>query len=242
MLKNKIRYWCQQLIGLDRYLFLFARLTIFRIRYLGYEKEFRYFMRLLPPSGILLDIGANIGAMTAVLAQRFPRSEVIAVEPVPLNAAILRKVKTFFGLTNIELCETALGDTEGEITMLTPLVDAAVMHGLSHVWQKPEKTTPAGAFTVPITSLDQLHLLQTTGQITAIKIDVENFEYYVLKGGKQLLQKHHPIVFAELWNDARKAQCITLMEELGYTVKIYHKGVLTGYKGEDVLNYFFLPV
>ena len=195
MLKNKIRYWCQQLIGLDRYLFLFARLTIFRIRYLGYEKEFRYFMRLLPPSGILLDIGANIGAMTAVLAQRFPRSEVIAVEPVPLNAAILRKVKTFFGLTNIELCETALGDTEGEITMLTPLVDAAVMHGLSHVWQKPEKTTPAGAFTVPITSLDQLHLLQTTGQITAIKIDVENFEYYVLKGGKQLLQKHHPIVF-----------------------------------------------
>lgn len=241
MLKNKIRYWCQQLIGLDRYLFLFARLTIFRIRYLGYEKEFRYFMRLLPPKGILLDIGANIGAMTAVLAQRFPRSEVIAVEPVPLNAAILRKVKTFFGLTNIELCEMAVGDTEGEITMLTPLVDAAVMHGLSHVWQMPERAAPAAAFAVPITSLDQL-LLQKAGQITAIKIDVENFEYYVLKGGRQLLQKHHPLVFAELWNDAKKTQCITLMEELGYTVKIYHRGSLTEYRGEDALNYFFLPV
>lgn len=240
MLKNKIRYWCQQLIGLDRYLFLFARLTIFRIRYLGYEKEFRYFMRLLPPTGILLDIGANIGAMTAVLAQRFPRAEVIAVEPVPLNAAILRKVKVFFGLTNIELCETALGETEGEITMLTPLVDAAVMHGLSHVWQKPASVAPAAAFTVPITSLDQL-LLQRAGQITAIKIDVENFEYYVLRGGRQLLQKHHPIVFAELWNNEKKAQCIKLMEELGYTVKIYRKGVLTDYKEEDVLNYFFLP-
>lgn len=241
MLKNKIRHWCQQLIGLDRYLFLFARLTIFRIRYLGHEKEFRYFMRLLPPTGIILDIGANIGVMTVVLARQFPQSEVIAFEPVPRNADILRKVKTFFGLTNIQICQTALGETRGEITMLTPLVDAAVMHGLSHVWQIPERTAPGDAFTVPITTLDQVPLLQVADKITAIKIDVENFEYYVLKGGRQLLQKHRPLVFAELWNDDKKAHCIQLMEELGYTVKIYRKSVLTNYKEEDVLNYFFLP-
>jgi len=240
MLKNKIRHWCQQLIGIDRYLFLFARLTIFRIRYLGYEKEFRYFMRLLPSTGIVLDIGANIGVMSTVLALKFPRSEVIAFEPVPLTADVLRKVTAHFGLTHVQLFQTALGETEGEITMMIPLADKAVMHGLSHVWQKPERTVPADAFKVPITTLDQLPLLQKAGKITAIKIDVENFEYYVLKGGRQLLQKHHPLVFAELWNDARKAQCITLMEELGYTVKIYHKGVLTDYRGEDVLNYFFL--
>ncbi|TAJ49632.1 MAG: FkbM family methyltransferase [Chitinophagaceae bacterium] len=240
MLKNKIRYWCQQLIGLDRYLFLFARLTIFRIRYLGYEKEFRCFMRLLPPRGIVLDIGANIGVMSAVLALKFPRSEVVAFEPVPLTADVLRKVTAHFGLTNVQIFQTALGETEGEITMLTPLEDKAVMHGLSHVWQKPERTAPADVFTVPITTLDQLPLLQKGGKITAIKIDVENFEYYVLKGGRQLLQKHHPMVFAELWNDARKTQCITLMEELGYTVKICHKGALADYRGEDVLNYFFL--
>lgn len=218
MLKNKIRYWCQQLIGLDRYLFLFARLTIFRIRYLGYEKEFRYFMRLLPPTGVILDIGANIGVMTAVLALKFPQSEVIAVEPVPLNADILRKGKVFFGLTNVQILQTALGETEGEITMLTPWVDAAVMHGLSHVWQTPERTVPTDAFTVPITTLDQLQLLQMDGKISAIKIDVENFEYYVLKGGRQLLQKHRPLVFAELWNDAKKAPCITLMGELGLSL------------------------
>lgn len=241
MLKNKIRHWCQQLIGLNRYLFLFARLTIFRIRYLGHEKEFRYFMRLLPPTGIMLDIGANIGVMTAVLARKFPQCKVIAFEPVPHNADILRKVKAFFRLTNIQICQTALGETGGEITMLTPLVHAAVMHGLSHVWQGSERTTPADAFTVPVTTLDQLQLLQTAGKISAIKIDVENYEYYVLKGGRQLLQKHCPLVFAELWNDGKKANCITLMQELGYTVKIYDKGALIDYSGEDVLNYFFLP-
>lgn len=241
MLKNKIRYWCQQLIGLDRYLFLFALLTIFRIRYLGHEKEFRYFMRLVPPTGTLLDIGANIGVMTAVLARKFPQCEVIAFEPVPLTADILRKMKVFFGLTNIQICQTALGQTGGEITMLTPLVKGAVMHGLSHVWQTPERTAPVNAFTVPITTLDQIPLLQATGKITAIKIDVENFEYYVLEGGRRLLQKHRPLVFAELWNDEKKAKCIKLMEELGYTVKTYQKGVLTDYRGEDALNYFFLP-
>lgn len=241
MLKNKIRHWCQQLIGIDRYLFLFAWLTIFRIRYLGYDKEFRYFMRLLPPTGTVLDIGANIGVMSAVLALQFPRSEIIAVEPVPLNADTLRKVKAFFGLTNVQILQTALGETEGEITMVTPMMDAAVMHGLSHVWHKTERAAPADAFTVPITTLDQLQLLQTAEKISAIKIDVENFEYYVLKGGRQLLQKHHPLVYAELWNDAKKLQCITWMQELGYTVKIYHPGGLTDYRGEDVLNYFFLP-
>ena len=242
MLKNKIRYWCQQLIGLDRYLFLFARLTIFRIRYLGHEKEFRYFMRLLPPTGSILDIGANIGAMTVMLAQQFPQSQVYAFEPVPRTADTLRTVKAFFGLTNIQVCQTALGQTTGEIYMLTPMVEKAVMHGLSHVWQTPAETAPAVSFTVPITTLDQMQLLQPFGKIVAIKIDVENFEYDVLLGGRQLLQQQQPMVYAELWNDEKKIKCMRLMEDLGYAVKIYRNGKLADYKGEGVLNYFFLPV
>lgn len=242
MLKNKIRYWCQQLIGLDRYLFLFARLSIFRIRYLGQEKEFRYFMRLVPPKGIILDIGANIGAMTAVLARQFPQSQVYAFEPVPRMADTLLSVKAFFRLANIQVNQTALGHTTGEVTMLTPLVDRAVMHGLSHIWQAAEGALPADSFEVPITTLDQLPLLQAAGEITAIKIDVENFEYEVLLGGRQVLQQQQPIVFAELWNDEKKAKCIALMEELGYTVKVYRNGKLNDYGGEDLLNYFFLPI
>jgi FkbM family methyltransferase len=241
MLKNKIRYWCQQLIGLDRYLFLFARLTIFRIRYLGYEKEFRFFMDLVPDQGNILDIGANIGVMSVVLAKRFPQSMVHAFEPVPRNAATLHRVKNFFGLENILIYQTALGNTTGLATMHTPMVNTAVMHGLSHVWQKIEETVPADIYQVPLTTLDTVQSLQQCGIISAIKIDVENFEYYVLQGGRQLIEHHKPVVYAELWNDEKKSHCISLMQELGYAVQIYCKGSLADYQGEDVLNYFFLP-
>ncbi len=241
MFKNKLRHWCQQLFGLDRYLFVFARFSIFRLRYLGYDKPFHHFMQLIPAEGDILDIGANIGAMSVVLAQRFPQNQIHSFEPIPSNADALRSVKAFFALDNIQIHQTALGDAIGETSMLTPLVNGAVMHGLSHVWQGTRELPAAGTCTVPLTTLDVFQPIQQIGKISAIKIDVENFEYYVLSGGRQLLQKHKPIVYAELWNDEKKTPCITLMQELGYTVKIYRNGSLADYRGEDALNYFFLP-
>lgn len=147
MLKNKIRRWCQQLIGIDRYLFLFARFSIFRIRYLGHEKEFRHFLHMLSPQGNILDIGANIGTMTVLLAQACPQARVLSFEPVPATARILQKVKACFGLANIEVYETALGQTDGALRMRTPLLDKALMQGSVMYAHHPEgqyRTIPSG--------------------------------------------------------------------------------------------------
>lgn len=241
MLKNKIRNWCQQLIGLNRYLFVFSWVNIFRIRYLGAEKEFVFFMKQIQGDGIILDIGANVGTMTIVLAQKFPNSRIYAFEPVPANARTIRQLTGCFRLKNINLITTALGNTNGTTLMVTPAMDNSIMHGLSYVWQQPARAAPADAFEVPVTRLDSIPELGGEKRITAIKIDVENFEYYVLEGGRNLLQKHRPLVYAELWDDAKRSLCMQLMQDLGYTAAVYRNGELVKYTGEDALNYFFLP-
>jgi len=48
-------------------------------------------------------------------------------------------------------------------------------------------------------------------------MDIENFEYFALKGGEQLLKKNHPVVYLELWENANRTQCFDLLTSLGYS-------------------------
>lgn len=236
MLKNITRRMAQRVLGFSRYLFVFAIFNINRIKIFRSEKGFRFFMGLIPAEGSILDIGANIGINTVILAQKFPRAVVHAFEPVAENYAALEKVVTYYKLTNVHLHNTALGDQAGRAAMVMPEYKGSKMQGWSRM--KENENTGGETFMVPIARLDDFHLQN----ITALKIDVENFEYFVLKGGSEMIRNNKPIVFCELWNDDRKQKCFELMKGLGYEIKILRGDELVLYVGEDVLDYFFIPV
>lgn len=242
MLKNVLRNLCQKLLGFDRYLFLFSLLTIFRIRFLGHEKEFRFFTGMIHDNGAILDIGANIGVMTTILAKKYPSSIIYSFEPLPANCTALKKVIDFYQLSNVKIFETALGNSDGEIKMIMPVINDARMQGLSHVLE-PGTTDENGGdiFMVPLQKLDHIIDLQQIKKISAIKIDVENFEWNVLKGAELLLKKHRPVIFCELWNNEQRNLCFEFMKELGYTVKVLQHGKLIDFSAEPILNFFFLP-
>lgn len=238
MLKNMIRRMAQQILGFDRYLFVFSVVNIFRIKTLKTEEAFRFFMRLIPPEGAILDIGANIGINTVILAQQFPRSVIHAFEPVKENFRALEKVTAYYRLNNLRLYQTALGETAGEAEMITPRHKGARMQGWSRMAEMDE--TPGEKCIVPVQPLDLLEDIKNE-KITAIKIDVENFEYYVLKGAEQIIRKNKPVIFCELWNDERRIWCLDLLAGMGYDVMIYQNRQLVPYSGEDALDYFFIP-
>ena len=242
MFKNLIRNLGQKLIGFDRYLFIFSLLTVLRIRVFGYEKEFRYFNLMIKGDGAILDIGANIGIMTVMLAKRHPNATIYSFEPVPENARALEKVRKFFGLQNVQIIQTALGDVDEDAKMITPTISNAKMQGLSHIIESSsENGETDDVFPVQVQKLDNITSLQQLEKISAIKIDVENFEYYVLKGGENMLRKHRPLVFCELWNNERRDLCFELMKNMGYSIKIWQQGNLVDYNKQETLNYFFLP-
>ena len=241
MLKDLIRMGCQKLIGFDNYLFIFSLINITRIQMGGYEKAFQYFINMLPGEGVILDIGANIGVMTATIARKYNTANVYAFEPIPQNIAAIKRTIRYYQLNNVVLFPIALGNENKEVKMIMPTVQGSKMQGLSHILETDDGKEPSEIFFVPMQRLDDIPALQLLTRITAIKIDAENFEYYVLMGGKELLAKHLPLVYCELWNDDRRSHCIRFMQQLGYRVKLYDKGQLVNFTGQPAINFFFLP-
>ncbi len=240
MIKNLTRNLFQKLLGFHRYLFVFSHINILRIRWGLSEKAFKHFINLIDDDGVILDIGANIGCMTVMLAKARPAAAVYAFEPIPANRMTLEKVVGSYGLKNVHIFANALGDVDQMVEMIMPFNGTAKMQGLSHVVE-PGQNEAGDTFTVRMMPLDQMPELVSLPRISAIKIDVENFEYFVLKGGKLLLNKHRPIVFCELWNNHRREDCFRLMQQLGYRIQWYDNGRLTGFSGEEVLDFFFMP-
>ncbi len=244
-MKSLIKNILQKLLGMERYLDIFAVFIIRTLRFNKREGDFLYFMKMIKEDGIILDIGANIGVMTYYLAKHHKKSKVYSFEPVPLNIGTLERIVKKYKLTNVEICRYALGDEQGEAEIVMPEVDHVKMQGLSHIVHKSISEFNEGSkFKVPIHRLDDLDFLKDTDKkITAIKLDVENFEYFVLKGGKELISKHRPLIYSELWDNENRIKCFELMQTLNYSIKILSDNKLIPFdaNSHQTQNFFFVP-
>jgi len=240
MLKSKVKRLLQRVLGFDNFLFLFSIITIRRLYMNKHEKEFLHFLTLLPTDELLLDIGANIGIMTIPLAQKAVNGKVFSFEPMPQNLKALKRVIKYYKLKNVTVFETALGSEPGELKMIMPIIDNVKMQGLCHF--DNNETEKGERFTLPVKKLDDISELQAAKAIGGIKIDVENFEFEVLTGAKNLLLKHKPIIYCELWaNEKRTLTLNYLTNEIGYTVKIYDGEKLVPYINQEAMNFFLVP-
>jgi len=235
----------QSFLGYQNYLFMFALWIIATLKFQRKQKDFIYFVKLISDHGFLLDIGANLGIKSYYLASRKPNSIVYAFEPVPENIVTLRKVVKWFGLKNIRVMEMALGDENGDIEMVLPEQDKAKLHGFCHVEHASIKEFSEGErITVPIKRLDSMDVFSLSKYfISGIKLSAGNFEYFVLKGAHLLLQRHRPIVYAELWDDDNRKRCFELLNAYGYEINVLVAGKLVPFdkKIHHKQTFFFVP-
>jgi FkbM family methyltransferase len=229
-------------MGFQNYLYVFA---LFKIRTLNNdrkEKDFFHFLSLLEDGkGDVLDIGANVGIMTVHLAKKLPNTTVHAIEPIPVNLSVLKRIVDHYGLKKIRIYETAVGDEVGQIEMVLPHQDGTKLQGLSHV--KHESITEwndGEEFQVPVNTLDNL----INGQpVQGIKIDVENFEYYALKGGKRIIEQNHPVIYAELWDNDNRKNCLEFLTSMNYRTHVVERDKLVPFNAaiHTGQNFIFLP-
>lgn len=240
LVKTWIKYILQKLFGFRTYLYVFAKFKIRTLHRDHKENDFFHFLGMLKDGdGVVLDIGANLGVMTVHLARKLPNSTVHAFEPMPDNRAIFKKIIAKYRLQNVVFHEIALGDSDGTVKMILPEKDGAKMQGLSHVKHDSITEWNEGKeFEVPIKPLDSLFEEE---KIQGIKMDVENFEYFVLKGGQNLLAKHKPIIYTELWENENRQKCFELLKELGYSTFAMKGDQLVPYNCDDhdVQNFIF---
>jgi FkbM family methyltransferase len=190
-MKTFVKYILQKILGFRTYLYVFALFVIVKLRWDKREKDFFHFLKMLPDKGIVLDLGANIGVTSYYLAKKLPQSTIFSFEPLEINMEILKRIKKRFRLKNMREFMVALGNENTTLEMVMPVINKVPMHGLSHVVHKDITENNTGLkFKVLMVRLEDFQELKNTNiRITGIKMDVENYEYHVLKGAEKLIEK-----------------------------------------------------
>lgn len=130
----------------------------------------------------VLDIGANIGFFTAHLSRLVGASgQVIAIEPNKENFQLLAENVRRNQLTNVVLHNLAVGENDGNAALY--LSD---WNGGMHRMYESVCCTAATEI-VPVVKIDNL-IPEIT--IDLIKIDIEGYEYFALKGARNCLTRN----------------------------------------------------
>jgi FkbM family methyltransferase len=169
--------------------------------------------KLLGPSSVVVDIGANVGTFALPVTQA-TKARVIAVEPVSSTFSLLTdNVRRNGAGDSITTVQSALGDVAGEVVMTTGAQSANyVLTG---------QTDPrAGEERVPVITLDGL--LAEESRVDLIKVDVEGLELDVMRGARRTLAHHAPAVLLEIesrWTTRsgyRPEELFAFMADAGY--------------------------
>jgi FkbM family methyltransferase len=176
--------------------------------------------RLIDPGDITVDVGANIGYMTSIMALRTgPLGRVIAFEPHPgVYAELKANVNRWTGAIGTGPIVThciALSDRSGQGRLAAP--DGFDSNrGLAMLISSDDTLNPGQAtFTVEIGRLDEIVRSEAIG---LLKLDVEGHETNVLMGAEQLMKRRQirDIVFESHAHYPTPVH--RLLEEQGYQV------------------------
>lgn len=174
---------------------------------------------------IVWDIGANLGVFAFSAAHRAgPAGEVLAVEPDPWLAALMRRTcaEAAAAAAPVQVLCAAVSAAPGLESFVTTARARSGSHLVSAAGAG-EKIVGRTAAVHPVLTINLDALLATRRPPAAVKIDVEGAELPVLRGAPRLLREHRPRLLLEVYDAAADA-VTALLHEAGYTLFDFGQG------------------
>lgn len=174
---------------------LYKDSVLSRLMYEGFEKEETdYLFSVLNKGDIFVDIGANVG-LFSLIASRIvgDNGKVISFEPSPITFSRLVENIKLNDLKNIDTRNIGLSNVNDELTFY-------ISKNGYDAWNSfapSQDNKLEGAIQVSVSTLDaELENIEKS-KIKLIKMDVEGWEKFVLKGGSDFFVNYNPIVMVE---------------------------------------------
>lgn len=181
-------------------------------------RRFRLFERLIDEGDCVWDVGAHRGYATLIAASRVgDRGSVVAFEPASVNRWYLERHTRWNRATNVRVCPFALGASDGRSTIGG--------EGSSVSFAMGEGSEP-----VQVRSLDSLVARRSFEKPTLIKIDVEGFEYQVLRGAREALESGL-LILLSVHSRSAYEDCARILRETGF--RIYSSPELRSNRSPD---------
>jgi FkbM family methyltransferase len=161
-------------------------------------KDLDLFQKLINPGNVVFDIGANIGHHTVFFSSLVgEEGRVFAFEPQQEIFRFASANLALNGCRNTTLMQCCLGDEVGKVQMAPISYEETNNFGALSVASSKH---PSGGEEVPVQTLDGLISEGTIeiSRIDFIKIDVQSFELFVLKGAEQSIMRFKPKIFLEI--------------------------------------------
>jgi FkbM family methyltransferase len=197
----------------------------------AYEpRETNFICKACTPGATVLDIGANIGYYTLLMAQLVgPNGYVYAFEPREDFCDFVRRSVTeneFDQRCAVHCC--ALADYEGAVQFrIHPRTDLASSdpnyYSTCYLASSESDKNKDAFIQVKVQILDKFLEAEPQRRVDLIKIDVEGAEHLVFRGAEKLLRRDKPVILSEIFGpqleNVSKVDTLTyvrFLEALGY--------------------------
>jgi FkbM family methyltransferase len=148
--------------------------------------ETKLILRQTKKGDVVIDVGANIGYYTVLLADKIGESgKVYAFEPDKTNFEILKKNVEVNNLKNVILVNAAVGSKAGKLKLHKSKENLG-----DHKLYGDDKETEE-------VKIIKLNDFLKDKKIDLMKIDTQGWEPEVIDGAKKIISKNKPIMFLE---------------------------------------------
>ena len=186
--------------------------------------ELEKLLKTIPKIDVCIDVGSNKGQFALLLRKYFSKAKIYSFEPQPNLIKIQKKF-----LNNTKFFNLSLGDkSKKSILNITRRKDSSSLlePKIKHPDFKIENRIPS-----KIEKLDNIIKLYDK-KINLLKIDVQGYEYEVLKGSKNNLKKINFIIIElsskpKYKNEVSKNKIKNFLKQRNFKLKkIYNKGYI----------------
>lgn len=188
------------------------------------NKHVQMFKQIVKEGDIVFDVGANIGHHSVCLAQIVGTTgKVFAFEPQLPIFHILCANAMINACENIYPVRAAIGEKHGAVEL--PILDYKKDENFGALCIKNSKQTnnkSCQKYSIDELTIDPLNAITS---VDFMKIDVQTFELYVLRGALKTIMKYKPHLFIEIspyWmkeiNNYNYREIYTLLQSLDYLI------------------------